>query len=588
MAIDGATTVAGNMNVSGSLSTGSLGVSGYAAITGSVNSGSTDVSGALVVNGSLTSPTVDVGSGGVVSGSGTINGNVSNTGGIAPGNSIGILQINGAYTHQSGATYYCEITSDGQSDLIIADSAMINGGALATYLPVDLYTGNMSWTVITAASGVYGNFDTVTGGLDSAVLSLATRNSGTAVELVLARTAYEQLAANEIQRAVGRTLDSVVPLAAGNTDDLANLIVKMDFEYDLGQIQQAMGAMAPVIYDAFGGSGHSAAGMFDQTLRHRADDLRLRRALGLAGPDKAEGPLLAMADEHRAAGMLAGGAGSGDWRVWARAVGNWSDASGGGGRLGYDTSSGGGVFGADGEVLPWLTAGFGLGYSSTSIGWDAGCHSGDQTGLHYGAYATARWGGWYADAAASYASYSNDAERGISFEDVSATAKADFDSSLWMARLGGGYDLHSGAMVWGPVFWLAYSDYQQDGFRENGAGGLGLNVADLDQSGWNSSLGLRLAGLWQAGSISLLPKASLMWLHNFSDDARVISATFRDYGNASPMRLNGSDPYADGLAANLGLSATINGRLNAFVDYGYFYADNYNGHTITAGIDWRF
>ncbi len=587
-AVNGATTVAGNMNVSGSLSTGSLGVSGRTAITGSVNSGSTDVSGVLVVNGSLTSPTVAVSGGGVVGGSGTINGNVSNTGGIAPGNSIGTLQITGAYIHQSGATYYCEITADGQSDQIITDSAMINGGTLATYLPIGLYTGNMSWTVITAGNGIYGNFDTVTGGFNTAVLSLGARNSGTAIELVLARTPYEQLADNETQRAVGRALDAVVPLAAGNTDDLANLIVKMDFDYDLGQIRQAMGAMAPVIYDAFGGSGHSAAGMFDQALLDRADDLRLRRALGLAGPERAEGPLLAMGDEHQAAGMLAGGAGFRDWRVWARAVGNWSDASGSGGKIGYDTSTGGGVFGADGEIMPWLTAGLGLGYSSTSIGWDAGCHSGDQTGMHYGAYATARWGCWYADVAASYASYNNDAKRGINFEDVNATAKADFDSSLWMARLGGGYDLRSGAIVWGPVLWLAYSDYQQDSFLENGAGGLSLNVADLDQNGWNSSVGLRLAGLWQAGSVNLLPKASLMWLHNFSDDARVISATFRDYGNASPMSLNGLDPYADGIAANLGLSATMNGRLSAFVDYGYFYADNFNGHTLTAGIDWRF
>ena len=61
--------------------------------------GNTNVSnGTLTINGSVASPVVNIYKGAILKGSGRINGNVSNFGTVAPGNSPGILTVAGDYT----------------------------------------------------------------------------------------------------------------------------------------------------------------------------------------------------------------------------------------------------------------------------------------------------------------------------------------------------------------------------------------------------------------------------------------------------------------------------------------------------------
>jgi uncharacterized protein with beta-barrel porin domain len=67
---------------------------------GAFSTSATVQSGLLSVNGMLTSPTVTVNAGATLGGTGTIVGNVVNNGTVAPGNSIGTLNITGNYTTQ--------------------------------------------------------------------------------------------------------------------------------------------------------------------------------------------------------------------------------------------------------------------------------------------------------------------------------------------------------------------------------------------------------------------------------------------------------------------------------------------------------
>ncbi len=54
-------------------------------------------------------------------------GNVTNSGILAPGNSIGTTTIVGNYTHAAGATYTVEANAAGQSDkLIVTGTATLN------------------------------------------------------------------------------------------------------------------------------------------------------------------------------------------------------------------------------------------------------------------------------------------------------------------------------------------------------------------------------------------------------------------------------------------------------------------------------
>ncbi len=103
--------------------TGGLTVTGGSQTLSGVNTytGATTVSGGrLAVNGSITSPVTTSGAG-ILGGTGTIFGDVTNSGTIAPGNSIGTLTIAGNYTG-TGGTLEVEAVLGGDaspSDLLV-------------------------------------------------------------------------------------------------------------------------------------------------------------------------------------------------------------------------------------------------------------------------------------------------------------------------------------------------------------------------------------------------------------------------------------------------------------------------------------
>ena len=113
----GTGTYAGAMSGTGSMTLqggGFLNISGnntYTAAT-TVN-GST-----LMVNGSLAG-SVMLTNGGLLKGNGMVGVVVANDGVLAPGNSIGTLNVNGSFT-QNGGVYQVEANAEGQCDRIVS------------------------------------------------------------------------------------------------------------------------------------------------------------------------------------------------------------------------------------------------------------------------------------------------------------------------------------------------------------------------------------------------------------------------------------------------------------------------------------
>lgn len=135
--------------------------------------GTTIVSaGTLVVNGSLAAGSaVTVDSGATLGGNGTIGGNVTVAGNLNPGNSPGILTVDGDLTLQSTATTTMEITgtTSGTFDQVVGINAMTLDGALVLSL-TGTY-GTASWDLFDFASET-GNFASITlSGSYSGILS---------------------------------------------------------------------------------------------------------------------------------------------------------------------------------------------------------------------------------------------------------------------------------------------------------------------------------------------------------------------------------------------------------------------------------
>ena len=118
--------------------------------------------GELNVNGNVTAPVIGVAAGSLLTGSGVLNGVITSAGTVKPGNSVGTLNINGAFVN-NGATLEIEITQAGADLLQIVGNpgtATINGGILEL-VPSAVF--DFAGDVVTATGGITGGFDEVTG-----------------------------------------------------------------------------------------------------------------------------------------------------------------------------------------------------------------------------------------------------------------------------------------------------------------------------------------------------------------------------------------------------------------------------------------
>ncbi|OXI71460.1 autotransporter domain-containing protein [Burkholderia sp. AU31280] len=156
-------------------------------------SGTTTVAGGTLAVGDAANPAavlggnVVVNSLGALRGHGTISGDVSSSGVVAPGGSIGTLSVGGNYTQAAGGTLSIEVSPTEASQLRVGGAATL-GGTLAVLFDPGTYTARR-YTVLSAANGVTGHFATVgttTAGANLGALQSSVDYGANAVDLLLA------------------------------------------------------------------------------------------------------------------------------------------------------------------------------------------------------------------------------------------------------------------------------------------------------------------------------------------------------------------------------------------------------------------
>jgi autotransporter-associated beta strand protein len=115
--------------------------------------------GRVRVNSIITT-NATVASGATLDGTGRIIGNLTNSGTVAPGNSIGTLTVQGNYIHNANSTLDIEFDGSGGIDLLsVTGTATLNGGTLR-FISLGGAEGS-GGTFLTAAGGVTGTFANV-------------------------------------------------------------------------------------------------------------------------------------------------------------------------------------------------------------------------------------------------------------------------------------------------------------------------------------------------------------------------------------------------------------------------------------------
>lgn len=120
--------------------------------------------GSLDINGTLIAPTIAIGSGEDLSGSGTIDGDVTVYGSTDPGNSPGILTVDGNYTQESGSFLNIQLGGTGLGQF---DQLNVNGNlSLAGTLDVSLWSGFVpgngnTFDILNWTGALTGSFDAI-------------------------------------------------------------------------------------------------------------------------------------------------------------------------------------------------------------------------------------------------------------------------------------------------------------------------------------------------------------------------------------------------------------------------------------------
>ena len=135
---------------------------------------------------------------------------------MAPGNSIGTINVAGNFVNAASGTYLTEVVGQGQSDRVtVGGAATLQGGTVVvTALPGMAFAPSTTYTILNAAGGLTGTFAAVNE-LYPFLQSNLSYDANNAY-LTLQVGGFAAQALNPNQYAVGSVLDASAPSATGD------------------------------------------------------------------------------------------------------------------------------------------------------------------------------------------------------------------------------------------------------------------------------------------------------------------------------------------------------------------------------------
>jgi fibronectin-binding autotransporter adhesin len=482
--------------------------SGTLSLTGtSLLTGETTISaGRLAVNGSLANSSVTVESGASLGGIGTI-GKVTALSGstVATGNSIGTLNVAGDARFAAGSTFQVEVDDTGKSDrLAVAGKTTLSGGTVQVLAGSGNYGPSMQYTILTAASGIFGQFASVTTNLAFLTPTLSYTTNATGLKLDRNAISFADVALTRNQIATGGAAEKL-----GNQHAIYKAIISLDEE------------AARKAFDALSGEVHASVnGMLaeDSNILANTANGRIRAAFGdtaialpvmAYGPD---GPALAEATTDRLA-------------VWGQAYGAWGNTRSDGNAAAFNSSTGGFLGGVDTGIGDNLRLGVIGGYSHSSFDAEDRVSSGSLSAYHFGVFGGGQWANLGLRGGAAYSWNNIDTSRAVAFPGFSDSLNAQYDAGTTQVFGEVGYGLHAGGSTFEPFAGLNYVAVRTDGFSEKG-GKAALTGSDSTSETSFATLGVRGSTDIVMQDFNATLHGMVGWRHAFGDVTPLSSLAF--------------------------------------------------------------
>jgi autotransporter-associated beta strand protein len=533
------------------------------------------MAGTLAVNGSLAG-NVTVGAAGTLGGNGTIAGLVTNNGTIAPGNSIGLLTVNGSFVQSAGSIYQVELNAAGQNDRInvtgAPGTAVIQGGTVQVLAAGGTYGKSTTYTILNATGGVSGAYAGVTSNLAFLTPSLAYDANNVFLTLSIASNAFSFGGRTPNQKAVGVSLDQSFPTATG------------DFAAVLGVIAGLSGEEGPAALNKISGQPYADFGTMNTNnsmLFMNALGQQMANARGAAA-STGQRQALAQACEIESCDAV------GPLSAWASALGGLGSVLGDGNASTLTYNFGGAAAGLDYRLDPRFLVGLGTGYTHGTQWVNSFMGQGWSDSVSVAAYGSFTQAGFYVDALAGYAYYSNQLQRQILIPGLQQrTATGSTGANQFLGQIEGGYKLSIYAPASAtitPFGRFQISSVTQNGFSESGAQSLNLNVAQQTTNSQRTTIGADLGSSIGLGSERKLDLAvRLGWMHEFADVARPITAAFAGAPGNS-FTVFGATPLRNAAVVGLQATTTIAAATQIYLRYDGEIATGTDNHAINVGL----
>lgn len=543
------------------LGEGALGLLGQNTYTGETRV----EEGLLVVNGSIaTSALTTVFDGAALAGTGTVgNLRIASGGAIAPGQSIGTLNVAGNLSFAEGSFYEVEVNAEGKSDLIaVTGATTIEGGSVIGIAAGGDYLPETAYTILTSAGGIEGAFDDVTSSL--AFLDPTLSYGDTQIQLTLARndTAFDKVGYTSNQQSAARGAES---LGYGNA--LYNAIVMQD------------AATARSIFTQIGGELHaSTAGVLVGNSRFVRDAMNDR--LLASGGETLLSDMAVVGLDTKAPRPVA--ADTKEVAMWMRGFGAWNEVDGNGNASGLSSNTGGVLGGLDAGLPGNWRVGMLAGYSQTSVSLDDLAASANSDNVHLGVYAGTQAGPVGVRLGAAYTWHSIDSTRQVNIPTISERLTADYDAATTQAfgELGYRFEHEKGMLE--PFVNLAYVHFSNDSFAEQGGvAALGGGSDGLDT--FFTTLGLRASTRFDLGGTQTTLHGTVGWQYASGDITPEASLAFAG-GNVFSVA---GAPIAENVAvlgARIEFAATEYATISVGYDGQFGSGQSDNGLTGTLSV----
>jgi uncharacterized protein with beta-barrel porin domain len=497
--------------------------------------------GTLAVNGDMTSASsLTVNAGGTLGGNGIVGNTTFNGGALSPGNSIGLLTVQGNLVFTAAASYLVEVSPSNADRTNVTGTATLGGATVNASFAAGTYMAKQ-YTILNATGGVSGTFaGPVNTNLPANFKTSLSYDANDAyLNLLLNFIPPPSGGLNQNQQNVANAITGFfnsnggIPLVFGGLTPAG--LTQASGEVATGSQQitfDAMNLFLGLLTDPFvaGRGDPVSAGSAAPQFAEENDGANAYAANGKA---RSKSERDAYAAIYRKATIIV------DpfvqrWSVWAAGYGG-SQTTDGNAALGSNNTTGriaGGVVGADYRFSPFTLAGFALAGGGTNFSVANGLGSGRSDLFQAGAFVRHTVGPAYLSAALAYGWQDITTDRTVTGVDQ---LRAKFNANAWSGRAEGGYRFVTPWMGITPYAAGQFTTFDLPAYTEttvSGANTFALGYAAKDVTASRSELGLRTDNSWAMQNAILTLRGRFAWAHDFNTD-RNIGATFQTLPGAS-------------------------------------------------------